>query len=49
MSPRRSTRTPPPTRWASLAIGLSVKIEFRKLRGEGEAGVLFYGYKAVPA
>jgi hypothetical protein len=32
-----------------LAIGLSVKIEFRKLRGEGEAGVLFYGYKAVPA
>ena len=32
-----------------MAIGMPVKLEFRKLRGEGEAGVLFYGYKAVPA
>jgi hypothetical protein len=32
-----------------LAIGMRVRIEFRRIRAEGEGGVLFYGYKAVPA
>ena len=31
-----------------LKIGLPVKIEFRKVKQDGEAGVIFYGYKAVP-
>jgi hypothetical protein len=30
-----------------LAIGKKVKIEFRKIRNEGEAGIICYGYKAV--
>ncbi len=30
-----------------LAIGKKVKIEFRKIRREGEAGIICYGYKAV--
>ncbi|MFW6160575.1 MAG: Zn-ribbon domain-containing OB-fold protein [Acidobacteriota bacterium] len=28
-----------------LAIGKKVKIEFRKIREEGEAGIICYGYK----
>jgi uncharacterized OB-fold protein len=32
-----------------LKIGMPVKIEFRKVQQEGEAGILMYGYKAVPA
>jgi len=32
-----------------LAIGLPVRIEFRKIKEEGEPGILCYGYKAVPA
>jgi len=31
-----------------LKPGLPVKIEFRKVREEGEAGILCYGYKFVP-
>jgi hypothetical protein len=31
-----------------LKIGKRVKIEFRKLFSEGEAGILCYGYKFVP-
>lgn len=32
-----------------LAIGLPVRLEFRKISEEGHAGILCYGYKAVPA
>jgi uncharacterized OB-fold protein len=31
-----------------LEIGMPVRIEFRKVKQEGEAGILCYGYKAVP-
>lgn len=31
-----------------LKIGMRVKIEFRKVYEEGEAGVIYYGYKFVP-
>jgi uncharacterized OB-fold protein len=31
-----------------LKIGQRVKIEFRKIYQEGEAGVIYYGYKFVP-
>ena len=31
-----------------IEIGMPVKLEFRRIRADGEAGVLFYGYKAVP-
>ena len=31
-----------------VEIGMRVKIEFRKMRTEGEEGLLCYGYKAVP-
>jgi hypothetical protein len=30
-----------------LKIGMRVKIEFRKIYEEGEAGVIYYGYKFV--
>ena len=32
-----------------IEMGLPVKIEFRRIRDDGAAGVLFYGYKVVPA
>lgn len=32
----------------ALKTGMPVKIEFRRLSEEGDAGVLNYGYKAVP-
>jgi uncharacterized OB-fold protein len=32
-----------------IEIGMPVKLEFRLIRSDGEAGVLFYGHKAVPA
>jgi uncharacterized OB-fold protein len=32
----------------SLKIGMPVRIEFRKVKEEGEAGILCYGFKAVP-
>lgn len=31
-----------------LAIGMRVKFEFRRIRTEGDEGLLCYGYKAVP-
>jgi uncharacterized OB-fold protein len=31
-----------------LKIGQRVKVEFRKVYEEGEAGVIYYGYKFVP-
>jgi hypothetical protein len=31
-----------------LKIGKRMKIEFRKVYQEGEAGVIYYGYKFVP-
>ncbi len=32
-----------------IEIGMAVRIEFRKILAEGEAGVICYGYKCVPA
>jgi len=34
---------------AAVAIGLKVRATFRKLREEGKAGVIHYGYKFTPA
>ena len=34
---------------AEVAIGLKVRATFRKLREEGKAGVIHYGYKFAPA
>ena len=31
-----------------LEIGMPVKIEFRKISEEGQAGIINYGYKCVP-
>ena len=31
-----------------LSIGMPVQVEFRQVQAEGDAGVLMYGYKAVP-
>ena len=31
-----------------INIGMPVKLEFRKVSEEGEAGIINYGYKAVP-
>ncbi|MCK6481785.1 MAG: Zn-ribbon domain-containing OB-fold protein [Planctomycetaceae bacterium] len=33
---------------ATLAVGRRMRIEFRRLRQEGESGILCYGYKVVP-
>ncbi len=33
---------------SEIKIGMRVKIEFRKLRTEGNEGLLCYGYKVVP-
>jgi len=32
-----------------LQIGMKLKLEFRKIQQDGEAGILCYGYKCVPA
>jgi len=32
-----------------IEIGMPVRLEFRKVQKDGEAGILMYGYKAVPA
>jgi uncharacterized OB-fold protein len=32
-----------------LQIGMKLKMEFRKIQQDGEAGILCYGYKCVPA
>jgi uncharacterized OB-fold protein len=31
-----------------IKIGMPVRLEFRKISSDGEAGVIFYGHKAVP-
>ena len=31
-----------------IEIGMPVKIEFRKISEDGEAGIIHYGYKCVP-
>lgn len=31
-----------------LKVGMPVRLEFRKIRDEGEAGIICYGYKFVP-
>ena len=31
-----------------IKIGMQVKLEFRKVSEDGEAGIINYGYKAVP-
>ena len=33
----------------TVEIGMPVKLEFRRIRDDGASGVLFYGYKVVPA
>ena len=33
----------------AIEIGQKVKVEFRRIREEGQAGILCYGYKCVPA
>jgi uncharacterized OB-fold protein len=33
----------------NVQIGMRVKVEFRKIQQDGEAGILCYGYKCVPA
>jgi len=33
----------------SLTIGMPVRLEFRRINSDGEAGVIFYGHKAVRA
>jgi len=35
--------------FTQLAIGQKVRIEFRRLQKQGDAGILCYGYKCVPA
>ncbi len=35
-------------RFEELAIGKRVRVEFRKIFEEGEAGAIHYGYKFVP-
>ena len=35
--------------FAELKIGMRVRLEFRKISEDGEAGVIYYGYKFVPA
>jgi len=31
-----------------IKVGMNVKMEFRRIQAEGEAGVIGYGYKCVP-
>lgn len=33
----------------ALEIGMPVRLEFRRISEDGEAGLIFYGHKAVPA
>jgi uncharacterized OB-fold protein len=32
----------------AIEIGQRVQVEFRRIRDDGQAGMLFYGYKCVP-
>ncbi len=34
---------------ASIELGMPVRLEFRRISSDGEAGVIFYGHKAVRA
>ncbi len=34
---------------ANVEIGLAVRLEFRRIQEDGEAGIIAYGHKAVPA
>jgi uncharacterized OB-fold protein len=34
--------------FADLKVGMRVRLEFRKLSEEGEAGIIHYGYKFIP-
>jgi uncharacterized OB-fold protein len=34
---------------SELSIGMPVRLEFRRISADGEAGVIFYGHKAVKA
>lgn len=34
--------------FSKLAVGMRVKIEFRRIYEEGAAGVIYYGYKFIP-
>lgn len=34
---------------ATVKIGMPVRLEFRRISWDGEAGVIFYGHKAVAA
>ena len=34
---------------ADLRVGMPVRLEFRRINWDGEAGVICYGHKAVPA
>ncbi len=34
---------------ALLKVGMRVRLEFRRLSEDGEAGIIHYGYKFVPA
>ena len=31
-----------------IKVGMKLRIEFRKIQAEGEAGIIGYGYKCVP-
>jgi uncharacterized OB-fold protein len=33
----------------SVKVGMPVRLEFRRIQEDGEAGVIAYGHKAVPA
>jgi len=34
---------------AQVTAGMAVRLEFRRVQSDGEAGVIAYGHKAVPA
>jgi uncharacterized OB-fold protein len=34
--------------FAALKVGARVRLEFRRISEEGEAGIIYYGYKFVP-
>jgi uncharacterized OB-fold protein len=34
--------------FSKLAVGMRVKVEFRRIYEEGAAGVIYYGYKFIP-
>jgi len=34
--------------FAALKVGMRVRLEFRRISQESEAGVIYYGYKFVP-